>query len=112
MALLPVLITVFLWLIILIMNFTVAYEQEVPPLPLLPLYAFYPGLIVSGQINSHPASLHAWGLGAAVIFFALAFIAVSKKNKSAGIAFLTLFLISTVIVYARLVDQVRSLNLH
>jgi hypothetical protein len=67
---------------------------------------------VSGQINSHPASLHAWGLVAAIDFFALAFIAVRKKNKSAGIAFLTLFLISTVIVYARVVDQVRSLNLH
>jgi hypothetical protein len=112
MALLPVLITVFLWLVILVMNFTVAYEHEVPPLPFLPLYAFYPGLIVSGQINSHPVYLHAWGLGAAIIFLALAFIAVRNKNKSAGLAFLALFLISTVIVYARLVDEVRSLNLH
>jgi hypothetical protein len=94
------------------MNFTVAYEQQVPPLPFLPLYAFYPGLIVSGQINSHPASLHVWGLGAAIVFFALAFVAVRYKSKSTGVALLALFLISTCIVYARLVDQVRSLNLH
>jgi hypothetical protein len=112
MARLLVLITFLLWLVILIMNYTVAYEQGVPPLPFLPLYAFYPGLIVSGQINSHPVSLHVWGLGAAVVFFALAFVAVRYKSKSAGIAFLALFLISTVIVYARVVDQVRSLNLH
>jgi hypothetical protein len=110
LARLPVLIAVFLWLIILVMNFTVAYEEQVPPLPLLPLYAFYPGMILTGQIGSHPAFLHAWGFGAAIAFLALAFAAVRYKSKSAGVAFLALFLISTLIVYARVVDQVRSLH--
>ncbi len=109
-ARLPVLITCVLWLLIAIVHFSVSYEQQVPPLPFLPLYAFYPGVIISGQTDSHPAFLHAWGIGAAIVFFALAFAAVRYKNKSAGITFLALFLISTVIVYARVVDQMRSLH--
>ena len=107
MARLPVYIAGILWLAILILHFSVAYEQEVPTLPFLPLYAFYPGLIISGQIDSHPASLRAWGIGAAIVYFALAFIAFRYKSKSAGIAFLALFLISALIVYARVVDEMR-----
>jgi len=107
-ARLPVYIAGLIWLAILILYLSVSYEQQVPPLPLLPLYAFYPGLIISGQVESHPAPLHAWGLGAAVVFFALAFAAVRHRRKSAGVAFLALFLISTLIVYARVVDQMRA----
>ena len=108
MVQLPVYITCLLWLAILILHLSVSYEQQVPALPLLPLYAFYPGMIISGQANSHPAPLHAWGLGAAIVFFALAFAAIRYRSKAAGIAFLALFLISTLIVYARVVDQIRS----
>jgi hypothetical protein len=103
-------ITLLLWLAILILHLSVSYEPQVPPLPFLPLYAFYPGVIISGQIDSHPALLHSWGIGAAVVFFALAFVAIRYKKKSAGLAFLALFVISTLIVYARVVDQVRSLH--
>jgi len=107
-----VIITLFLWLLILILGFALVYEQQVPQLALLPLYAFFPGEILSGQTNSHPMFLHAWGWGAGVVFFALAFIGVWRKNKLAAAAFMALFLISTLIVYARVVDQVRLLNLH
>ena len=110
MARLPVLITVLLWLMILVLYLLITYEKQVPPLPLLPLYAFYPGVIISGQIDSHPAFLHAWGFGAATVFFLLALAAVWYKSKAAGIAFLALFLISTLIVYARVVDQMRSVH--
>ncbi|HTQ49571.1 MAG TPA: hypothetical protein VMJ12_02590 [Candidatus Acidoferrales bacterium] len=102
--------TLLLWLIILILNFFLVYEQEVPPLPVLPLYAFFPGEILSGQVNSHPALLHAWGIGSGMVFFALALAAVRYKKKSAGFAFLALFLISTLIVYGRIVDQLRHLQ--
>jgi hypothetical protein len=44
------------------------------------------------------------------VFFTLAFAAVRHKKKSAGITFLALFLISTLIVYARIVDQMRSVH--
>lgn len=109
-ARLPVYIACVLWLAILILHLSVSYEKQVPPLPFLPLYAFYPGVIISGPIDSHPAALHAWGVGAAIVFFALAFAAVRRRSKSAGIAFLALFLISTFIVYARVVDQMRLLH--
>lgn len=109
-ARLPVYIACLLWLAILILHLSVDYEKQVPPLPLLPLYAFYPGIIILGPIDSHPALLHAWAVGAAIVFFALAFAAVRYRNKAAGVAFLALFLISTLIAYARIVDQVRSLH--
>lgn len=110
MARLPVYVTCLLWLAILILYLLVSYEPQVPPLPFLPLYAFYPGLIISGQIDSHPAPLHAWGIGVAIVFFALAFAAFRYKSKSAGVACLAIFLISTLIVYARVVDQMRALH--
>jgi len=103
-------ITLLLWLAILILHLSVSYEPQVPPLPLLPLYAFYPGEILSGQVNSHPALLHAWGIGSGMVFFALALAAVRYRKKSAGFAFLALFLISTLIVYGRIVDQLRHLQ--
>jgi hypothetical protein len=109
-ARLPVYIACVIWLAILILHLSVSYEEQVPPLPLLPLYAFYPGTIISGPIDSHPALLHAWGVGAAIILFALAFAAVRYRKKAAGVAFLALFLISTLIAYARVVDQLRSLH--
>ena len=107
MARLPVYIAGILWLAILILHFSVSYEEQAPALPFLPFYAFYPGTIISGQVDSHPSTLHAWGFGAAIVYFALAFIAFRYKSKSAGIAFLALFLISALIVYARVVDEMR-----
>ena len=103
-------LSLLLWAIILILDLVLTYEQEVPPLPLLPLYAFFPGEILSGQINSNPAFLHAWGTGAGLGFLALAFFAWRYKRRWAGIAFMALFLVSTLIVYARVVDQVRALR--
>jgi hypothetical protein len=104
--------TLFLWLLILILGFFPVYEEQVPQLAFLPLYAFFPGEILSDQPNSNPGFLHAWGIGAGIVFLALAFVAVFYKSKSAAIVFTALFLISTLIVYARVVDQVRYFHLH
>lgn len=110
LARLLVSVTVFLWVIILLLDLLLTYEPEVPPLPLLPLYAFFPGEILSGQINSHPTFLHIWGTGAGLAFAAAAFFAWRYKRRWAGIAFMALFFVSTLIVYARVVDQVRALH--
>ena len=107
-----VVLTLFVWLLILILGFFPVYEQQVPQLAFLPLYAFYPGEILSGQPNSNPTFLHAWGVGAGIVFLALAFIAVWYKKKPVAIAFAALFLISTVIVYGRIVNQLRLFYLH
>lgn len=107
-----VVLTLFLWLLILILGFFPVYEEQVPQLVFLPLYAFYPGEILSGQANSNPLFLHAWGIGAGVVYLALAIIAVRYKRKSVAIAFAALFLISTLIVYGRIVNQVRYFHLH
>lgn len=105
-------LALFLWLMILILGFFPVYEEQVPQLAFLPLYAFYPGEILSGQPNSNPVFLHAWGIGAGIVYLALAVFAVFYKKKSAAIAFIAVFLISTLIVYARVVDQVRYFHLH
>ena len=107
-----VVVTLFLWLLILILGFFPIYEVQVPQLAFLPLYAFFPGEILSDQPNSNPVFLHAWGAGAGIVFFAFAFIAVWREKRSAAIVFTALFFISTLIVYARVVDQVRYMNLH
>ncbi|MGB7767875.1 MAG: hypothetical protein WBN22_03365 [Verrucomicrobiia bacterium] len=107
-----VIVTLLLWLLIFLLNLSANYEQEVPALPLLPLYAFVPGEIVSGQADSNPTLLHIWGIGAAIVFLLLAYAGMRHKNKTAAAAFMALFLISTLIVYARVVAEVRFFNLH
>jgi hypothetical protein len=73
-----VVITLFLWLLILVLGFLLTYEPQVP---FLPLYAFYPGEILSGQMGHNPTLLHAWGIGAAAVFLALAVIATWRKKN-------------------------------
>lgn len=67
---------------------------------------------MSGQADSNPTLLHIWGIGAAIVFLLLAYAGMRHKNKTAAAAFMALFLISTLIVYARVVAEVRFFNLH
>jgi len=106
-----VVVTAFLWLLILLLGvLTPRDEPQVPFLPLLPLYAFYPGEILSGQAGYNPVLEHAWGVGAAVVFLALAIMAVWRRKKTAGIVLITLFLVSTLIVYGRVVAELRHFH--
>lgn len=106
-----VVVTAFLWLLILLLGvLTPRDEPQVPFLPLLPLYAFYPGEILSGQAGYNPVLEYAWGGGAAVVFLALAIMAVRRRKKTAGIVLITLFLVSTLIVYGRVVAELRHFH--
>jgi hypothetical protein len=106
-----VIITVCLWLLILLLGvLTTRDEPQVPFLPLLPLYAFYPGKILSGQIGYNPQLLYAWGIGSAGVFLTLAIIAVWRRKTTAGTVLITLFFISTLIVYGRVVAELRHLH--
>lgn len=106
-----VIITVCLWLLILLLGVLITRDEpQVPFLPLLPLYAFYPGKILSGQIGYYPQLLHAWGIGSAAVFLTLAIIAVWRRKNTAGTVLLTLFFISTLIVYGRVVAELRHLH--
>ena len=102
-----VIITLFLWLLLLVFGVLVMHQPQVA---ILPLYALYPGEIASGEPGYNPTLMHAWGIGAGVVLLALAIFATRRRKKSAAFAFMALFLISTAIVYGRVVAEVRHLN--
>jgi len=54
--------------------------------------------------------MKAWAVGAGITFLALAVLAVWRKSKGAGIAFLVLFLVSTAASCVRIAEGLRDLH--
>jgi hypothetical protein len=102
-----VILTAALWLLVFMFAVGVA---RMPGLALLPLYGLYPGKVSSGETDYHPALMHAWAVGAGVVFFALASFAVWRKNTAAAVALLALFILSIVVLMARASTAFRDLH--
>src|ERR1035437_9087157 len=72
-----------------------------PAVFLFPLYGLYPGEMTSGGSDYHPVLGHLWAAGVSLVFFALAFIGLRWNNKEAAVAFTGLFLLSFIVMFAR-----------
>ena len=107
MARILVIITLFLWLLILALATSMARQ---PMIALLPLYAFYPGQTVSGGQDYHPFLMNILATCMGMVFIILGAVAVLRKNKIAGVAFIVLFLISVVLILARISNDLRDLH--
>jgi hypothetical protein len=94
-------VTMFLW---------VALTFIGPKVALMPLYAFYPGPIASGSKGYSPLGMHSWAAGAAAIFLALFLYGSIRNNQVAAVLFLSLFLISTIIIAVRFLDVLKDLH--
>jgi hypothetical protein len=95
-----VVITLILWLLLLIFATSVHW----PEFALIPFYGLYPGEVLSTETTFHPNLMLAWAIGAGVVFLALAIAAMWRKNKVAGIAFMVLWLLSTVVAFVRFLE--------
>jgi hypothetical protein len=102
-----VITTVALWLVFFMFAVGVA---RMPEVALLPLYGLYPGEESSGEASYHPALMHAWAVGAGVVFVALAIFASWRKNTIAAIILLLLFLVSTGASCARVASALHDLH--
>ena len=81
-----------------------------PALALLPLYGLYPGQATSGGPNYHPAEMHAWAVGAGIVFLVLGLLGMIWKSKPAAIALMVLFVVSIVVLIARASSDLRDLH--
>jgi high-affinity Fe2+/Pb2+ permease len=100
-----VIVTVFLWLLVLL--FGILFFRQ-PQVAIVPLYAFYPGELVAGKAGYNPAFMHAWAVGAGVVCLVLAITAIWRRNKTAAIVLIVFFLMSTLISCARVVHGLQS----
>ena len=99
--------TLFLWLLLLVYGILKLHQ---PLVAIVPLYAFYPGELVSNKPDFNLAYMHAWGAGIGVICLALAIIATWRKSRLVAIIFLVFFLISTLISCARILGGIHHLH--
>ena len=97
-----VIITLLSWLLLFIFGIVVFGN---PMTVIWPLYGFYPGELASDKPNFKLGFLYEWGIGAGVVFLALAVIGMWRKNRLAAVILLVLFLVSTVISFARVVEH-------
>jgi predicted membrane channel-forming protein YqfA (hemolysin III family) len=74
------------------------------------LYASYPGADSSGEPNYNPTMMHIWGIFMSIVFLVLAFFAIWRRNKAAGVAFMALFLFSIVISLMRISSALHNLH--
>jgi hypothetical protein len=102
-----VLITVTLWAIPAFLLVAATREREVA---LLPLYGLYPGEMSSGETSYHPAWMHAWAVGMALVFLGLAVVALVRRSTPAGVAFLVLLILSTLAFLARFSNAMSGLH--
>jgi hypothetical protein len=102
-----VIATLLLWLLFFVFGIW-AFRQ--PLIIIAPLYAFYPGALVSDKAEANPASMYAWGIGAGIVFLALAVIGLWRRNRLSAILLMALFLVSTAICIARIFAELHSLH--
>ncbi len=76
----------------------------------LPLYAFYPGAIASGDLGYDPRAMHNFAFLCGVAFFALLLYSFLKKSTGASVIFLVLLAFSTIVAVARVVSVLHSLH--
>ncbi len=76
----------------------------------LPLYAFYPGGIASGDPGYNPRAMHTFAIACGVAFFALLLYSFLKKSTKAAVTFLVLLTVSTIISVARVASVLRYLQ--
>ena len=100
-----VIITAFLWLLLLVFGILAFHS---PQFALLPLYALYPGAISSADPGYNATLMHAWGAGMGIVLLVLAIIAMSRKKRTAAITFTVLFLISSLIAWARILAALHA----
>lgn len=100
-------IVLVLWLLLLMFGLLIIQQPQVA---LLPLCGLYPGDIASGGPDYSPVAMYAWAVVMLVVFSVLAFFATWRKSTAAGIALLVLFLISTGVSCARVVETLRQLH--
>jgi hypothetical protein len=98
-------ITLVLWLLVCFLAKTVGKDWR---LALLPLYGLYPGLGDSGDTNA--TWMHAWAIGMGGVFAALALLGILRKNTSAAGAFLLLLILSTLLGFLRILNEVSHLR--
>jgi hypothetical protein len=97
-----VIITLFSWLLLYIFGIVVI---RIPMTVIWPLYGLYPGVLAPDKPNFNLRFLHEWGIGAGVVFLALAVIGMWRKNRLAAVILLVLFLVSTLIAFARVLEH-------
>lgn len=100
-------ITLILWLFLFLLGALLVHQ---PRVALLPLLGLYPGDAASGGSDYNPTLMYAWAVVMFAVFSALAFFAVRRKSTAAGIALLAIFLISTGVSCARVVETLRQLR--
>ncbi len=100
-------ITLTLWALLALFAGAVARQ---PLVMLAPLYGLYPGEMASGESSYHPVMMHAWAIGAGVVFLALALIGALRNSKPAAVAFMVLFLLSTFFIIVRFGNSMRGLH--
>ena len=76
----------------------------------MPLYAFYPGQLVSANADFNPTLMHAWGVGVGIFCLALAITATWRKSRLVAIIFMVFFLASTLISCARILGGLQSIH--
>jgi hypothetical protein len=99
--------TLFLWLMLLVWGL-LKLHQPIPAI--MPLYAFYPGQLVSANADFNPTLMHAWGVGVGIFCLALAITATWRKSRLVAIIFMVFFLASTLISCARILGGLQSIH--
>jgi len=102
-----VILILFLWLLFFMFCIGVA---RMPDLVTLPLYGLYPGEAASGEPGCSPTAMHAWAVGAGIVFLALAIAGTAFKKRGAANAFLVLFILSTFVSCARMAGSLHSIH--
>jgi len=100
-------VTLVIWLFLLMFGILIVQQ---PKVALLPLCGLYPGDIASGNPGYSPILMYAWSVAMFAVFSVLAFFAMWRRSTTAGITLLVLFLISTGVSCARIVETLRQLH--
>ena len=95
-----VIITLFLWLLLLLSG---------PVNAVLPLYGLYPGEMAAGEPNYYPRLMVAWAIAMGTVFTVLGLVALVRSHRPTAFAFAGLFLFSMVVFYVRSAEAMRHL---
>lgn len=100
-------ITFAVWAVI---GFLIGALSRDPTVVLFPLYGLCPFEMASGEAGYHPMMLYIWGIPAGAVFIALALIGFLRNNKPAALAFMVLFLLSTLVLVVRVANFTSGLH--
>jgi hypothetical protein len=74
----------------------------------LPLYAFYPGPLISGEPGYNPTRMHAFAVVTGFGLFSLLIYACWRKSVAAVLTFWGLMIFSTVVIMCRIYSIFRN----